>query len=244
MNLEEKAYDMFDKLSEHTNEEVTYELWSYGRQNKKTDTLVFIQSFKGFGTGKKFVPFISEREAIKSINLKETGELLYKNPYIKSGFGKNKEDVEAHIRDIFGDKIADEYAVEKRVQAEREKIVRIDEELDIISKKNKLEIIKEGLQHINQDLIVEWVNHADEFGNNAFGSYIISKSINCMKKMNDNASFDELDEYINKASRNSIIEIAIAGDVIRFGKNGSEFGEYFSNKYGFNNEKKSFSSLK
>ena len=242
MALENEVIEMFDKLKAHKDEQISYEIWKDGRLNILSDVLLDVKDYKGIKTSKRFVPFIDENEAIKVVKSLSNNEILYKNPYLKQGYGKEKEDVEAYIRDFFGDMEADYYMVCKKSQEDREKIYKDDITADRESKKKKLELIKEGINYVNPELLVNFVNYADSFGNNAFGGYILEKTVECMRKIESGEDLEVIDEYIKKSSRNSIIEILIAGNIIKYGKNGEEFKNNWAIKNGFIKEEKSFSN--
>jgi len=242
MSLDIEVNEMFDKLKAHKDELITYEFWKDGRLNKISGVLLDVKDYKGFQTNKRFVPFIDEKEAVKTVKLLNSNEILYKNPYLKQGYGKEKEEVEAYIRDFFGDMEADYYMVCKLSKEDREKLYNNDIIADIESKKKKLDLIKEGVNYVNPELLVNFVNYADSFANNAFGSYILEKTVECMKKIESGEDLDIIDKYIKDSSRNSIIEILIAGNIIKYGKNGEEFKNNWAIKNGFIKSENTFSN--
>lgn len=226
--LENNAKEMFNKLRNHLNKEVTLEYISYGRLKTITGKLISVKDFISVQVENKGVPFVGYGCAIFVIYSKDR-EVLYLNSGL--GFDYDKTDIEGVEREkrkIFGDRIVDE---EKRkveqAKAEGEEYLK---KSTILAKKNKLILQKEGLTLVKEEKVKEWLEFTENKGEDGYYYWIIKGTVEMMKKMEAGVPYaDAINEVFKEDLKLSPFqEGTVAKCLVKFSKQGEEFRRFWN----------------
>lgn len=238
-NKEKQAIQMFENLKKHIGEQVSYEAWWYGSPENGTDKLKSIAFFSNVEIGCMGIPFVGYGSAISSITLKETGEILYSNPYIEHGYDRRKpEDVEESKRKIFGDTIVDKQR-DRRIKAEELRKLAM-EKADLDAKKMKYQLMKDGLTLVKPETAEEWLQFVDNNSNDGYSVFVVKAVISMMRKFEEEISFDDAEQqvYCEELGLSGYMAGATANALSHFAKQGEEYRKYWNKKYGVSEEEK------
>ena len=234
INTKEKnAIEMFEKLKQHIGEEVSYEAWWYGVPQNETDILNNVSYFSNVEIGCMGIPFVGYGSAISKITLKETGEVLYSNPFIEHEYDRRKpEDVEDSERKIFGDIIVNKRR-DRRIKAEeaRQKAMK---QADLDAKKQKYTLMKEGLTLVKPETAEEWLQFADKNSNDGYSVFVVKAVISMMKKFEEGISFEDAEQqvYCEELGLSGFMAGSTANALSHFAKQGDEYRKHWNKQYG------------
>ena len=94
--MDEDIACMMENLSNHIGEEISVDSWVYGRKVVCKGTLKEVYPFAGIETEHMYAPFIGYGDAIKTIRLSETDEVIYYNPNIEDNYDRRDFESIAH----------------------------------------------------------------------------------------------------------------------------------------------------
>lgn len=234
---EQTAIKMFGNLKKHIGERISYKAWWYGVEQNDTDTLRNVNYFSNIETEHSGIPFIGYGSAISSITLEETGEELYSNPYIEYGYDRRSpEDIEDSKRKFFGDVIVDKQR-DRRIKAEEER-KQAQERADLEAKKKKYKIMRDGLTLVKEETAEEWMQYADNNTNDAYSCCVAETSLLCLKKLQEGATCDEVEQIYSKMGLTGSMACAVSSTITHFSPRGNEFRKYWNSQYGISEEEK------
>ena len=219
-----------EKLANNIGKEISYEIYIDGRLNKYTDILTFINGFDGFGVENKYIPFIASNKAVKRVLLKENGTILYENSNIKSGYGKNNENVELEICNKFGEDAALSYRKKQEETKTIDELLKKEEIANLEFAKYKYLTIEEGLSYVTEDMKEKWKYFADKYIKDAYSYNIAKKSVICMKALSNGLDINKLKEILNQDDNSIMENVIIAATISTFNKNGIDFNSYYKKK--------------
>lgn len=229
---ESNAKTMFHNLKKHIGEEVSYTGWEYGAKVEGTAELKDVVDFKYVQIGDTSRPFIGYGSAISNIISKD-GIILYSNPFIESKYDvRNLEGIYDAMRLMFGNKIVEDKKKEK--EQEERKRTEEKEKMDAEAKEMKYSLMREGLKLVRPEMADEWLKFVDINCNDAYSAAIVKATISMMKKMKKGMPFDKAEEqvYGEELGLTGFMMGATANTLIRFAKQGDEYGRYWNKKYG------------
>lgn len=234
---ERKAKEMFEKLKQHIGEQISYKAWWYGAEEQGTDTLEAVNYFSNIVTKYHGIPFIGSGAAISSIILTETGEELYRNPFIEQGYDRRfPEDIEDSKRKFFGEEITNKQR-DRRIKAEQQRKENMERANKETTKK-KYKVMKEGLAFIKEDTLEEWMEFVNNNMNDAYSGQVTEASLQCLKKLKEGANFQEIEQIYNQMGLTGFMAGAVSNTIVHFSPRGEEFRQYWNRRFGVSEEKK------
>lgn len=106
--------------------------------------------------------------------------------------------------------------------------------MDAEAKEMKYSLMREGLKLVRPEMADEWLKFVDINCNDAYSAAIVKATISMMKKMKKGMPFDKAEEqvYGEELGLTGFMMGATANTLIRFAKQGDEYGRYWNKKYG------------
>ena len=235
---EKIAKKMYDNLEKHIGEKIIYKSWWYGRHNDGTSILKDVSPFFNIAVDGFWIPFIGYGSAIKSIELEETGEILFYNPYVEDYYDlRTDEELERVERKFYGDRYTDDQKA-KREEAKRKR----EEErkkADEAAKASKPRFIEEGKALVKPETVDEWIKFVDINCDDAYSSCVVKGTLFMMKKFEEGLSFEEADKAVDdEFGLTGFLAGAIAQSLAHFAKQGEEYRQYWNKQFGVEPEEK------
>lgn len=190
IDKESRAKLMYDELRKNIGNNVLFIYWDRGFKNRLVERLIDVEDF-GYITIESYsIPSVGNNIAIDSIFTEDGKTLLYSNPYVKGGYvTKSYDDMFEKKREMFGDRIADDFI--KKINEINARESSNMKELDRKTIIAKPRLISVGTKLVKEELVDEWKKYSDLHTDNDYDAAIIRGAIIVMRLISQGIEFSD-----------------------------------------------------
>ena len=128
------------------------------------------------------------------------------------------------------------------VKNRQDEQINFKENLD--ARKNKYYLMKEGLPFIKDDYKQNWLEYVDEFSHDKIDTIIIEISILCMKKIQNNTSFESIDKIFEELNIDENAISQVISIITLFSIKSEHFKEYWNKNHPKQKAKRNYAYYK
>jgi hypothetical protein len=222
--------EQMSRLPDFIGKQVKIEYVNYGSLQFDTGELREVAPFSNVLVGSVGIPFIGYGSAVRGIALADSGDVIYRNPFIVADYDiRNDDDARyALIAQSFGEEIANEQR-DAKAKHDSDFKQRMSE-LDAAAKAKAPELIESGVAFVKPELAAEWREYAKNNTDDGYSAAVIEGTVGGLRALANGKTPAEAESECTAAETGFQMG-CVAKGLAHFSPRGDEFRAYWNRKY-------------